>query len=221
MNIILLGPPGAGKGTQSDALRDTYKLKKLSTGDMLRDAVVRGTELGLQAQAIMAEGGLVPDMLVIRIIRDAIWGDNCPNGFILDGFPRTLAQAVALDKMLLDEEKSIDLVIELAVNDAEMVVRVSGRYSCKKCGAGYHDQFRTPVREGVCDVCGAAEFTRRDDDKAETVARRLAAYHEMTEPLLPHYKAHGRLFTVDGMADIPQVTAAINRVITNGASDLA
>lgn len=221
MNVILLGPPGAGKGTQSDYLRDTYKLTKLSTGDMLREAVAKGSELGLEAKAIMAAGQLVPDNIMIKLIRNAIWGDNCPNGFILDGFPRTTAQAVALDKMLLEEEKKLDFVIELKVDDAALVERISGRFSCKQCGAGYHDKFRRRITEGVCDTCGSTEFVRREDDTAETVSKRLVAYHEMTAPLLPYYESAGLLRSVDGMADIAEVTAALNRIITNGKSDVA
>ncbi|MES2985363.1 MAG: adenylate kinase [Pseudomonadota bacterium] len=219
MNIILLGPPGAGKGTQSDMLRDTFTLTKLATGDMLRAAVASGSEIGLKAKAVMAAGGLVSDDIMIGIIREAI--KACPNGFILDGFPRTTGQAVALDAMLAELNKKIDFVIELAVDDAALVARIAGRFSCKKCGAGYHDSFRRPAVEGQCDACDSTEFTRREDDKAETVAKRLEQYHAMTAPLLPHYKAHGALRTVDGMADIAEVTAAINRVITNGASDAA
>ena len=221
MNIILLGPPGAGKGTQSDYLRDTFKLTKLATGDMLRAAVASGSEIGLKAKSIMAAGGLVSDDIMIGIIRDAISDANCPNGFILDGFPRTTAQAAALDAMLDAEGKKIDFVIELAVDDAALVARIAGRFSCKQCGAGYHDTFRQPVVAGVCDACGATEFVRREDDKAETVAKRLEQYHAMTAPLLPHYKAQGALRTVDGMADIAEVTASINRILTNGASDAA
>ncbi len=219
MNIILLGPPGAGKGTQSDWLRDTFKLTKLATGDMLRAAVKSGSEIGLKAQSVMAAGQLVSDDIMIGIIRDAISDANCPNGFILDGFPRTTGQARALDAMLEEEGKKIDFVIELAVDDHLLVARIAGRYSCKACGTGYHDAFRKPVVEGVCDACSSTEFVRREDDKAETVAKRLEAYHEMTAPLLPYYKAHGTLHTVDGMADIAEVTAALDRLITNGASD--
>lgn len=213
MNIILLGPPGAGKGTQSDLLRDTFKLTKLATGDMLRAAVASGSELGLEAKAVMAAGGLVSDGIMIGIIREAISDANCPNGFILDGFPRTTAQAAALDAMLFDEGKKINHVIELKVDDAQMVARISGRYSCKECGAGYHDTFRQPVVAGTCDACGAHTFTRREDDKAETVAKRLEQYHAMTAPLLPHYRATGNLHTVDGMADIAHVTAEIQRIL--------
>ena len=213
MNIILLGPPGAGKGTQSDVLRDAYKLKKLATGDMLREAVAKGTDLGKQAKEIMATGGLVPDNIMIGIIRDAIWGDNCPNGFILDGFPRTVAQAEALDWKLKDAEKKLDFVIELKVDDAKMVERISGRYSCKGCGAGYHDAFQKPKAAGVCDKCGGTDFLRREDDKAETVAKRLEAYHAMTAPIIPYYQNTGIFHSVDGMADIPVVTQALFAIL--------
>lgn len=211
MNIILLGPPGAGKGTQSDFLRDTYKLAKLATGDMLRAAVAAGTELGKKAKAVMDAGGLVSDDIVIGIIRDAI--KECPKGFILDGFPRTVAQAEALDEMLANEGKQLDHVIELKVNDAEMVARISGRFSCGKCGAGYHDTFKQPVKEGVCDSCGGTEFKRRDDDRAETVAKRLEAYHAQTAPLLPYYTQKGALKSVDGMASIEKVTAELKAIL--------
>jgi adenylate kinase len=211
MNIILLGPPGAGKGTQSDFLRDHYTLTKLATGDMLRAAVAAGTELGKQAKAIMESGGLVSDDIVIGIIRDAI--KECPKGFILDGFPRTVAQAEALDEMLAKEDKKLDHVIELKVNDAEMVARISGRYSCGTCGAGYHDTFKQPVKAGVCDSCGSSDFKRRDDDRAETVAKRLEAYHAQTAPLLPYYEERGALKSVDGMAAIEKVTAELQALL--------
>ncbi|MFZ4540753.1 MAG: adenylate kinase [Rickettsiales bacterium] len=214
MNIILLGPPGAGKGTQSDMLRDTYKLTKLATGDMLRAAVASGSEIGLKAKSIMASGGLVSDDIMIGIIRDAISDTNCPNGFILDGFPRTTAQAAALDAMLSEVGKKIDYVIELQVDDAALVERIAGRFSCKQCGAGYHDSFKQPKLVGTCDCCSATEFTRREDDKAETVAKRLEQYHAMTAPLLPHYKTAGNLHTVDGMADIDVVTQQIKSMVS-------
>ena len=213
MNIILLGPPGAGKGTQSDYLRDTFKLTKLATGDMLRAAVAAGSELGLKAKQVMADGKLVSDDIMIGIIRDAISDANCPNGFILDGFPRTTAQAEALDAMLKAEQKKIDFVIELKVDDAEMVNRISGRFSCKQCGAGYHDSYKQPQTAGKCDSCSSAEFVRREDDRAETVAKRLEAYHAMTAPLLPYYAKTGALQTVDGMADIAEVTKAIEVLV--------
>lgn len=216
MNIILLGPPGAGKGTQSDFLRDTYKLAKLSTGDMLRAAANSGSALGNQVKEIMKSGALVSDDIMINLIRETISSPQCANGFILDGFPRTLAQAEALDVMLAAEKKSLDFVIELAVDDAALVARIAGRFSCKSCGAGYHDTFKQPVKAGICDSCGATEFVRREDDKAETVAKRLKAYHEMTAPLLPYYRAKAMLRTLDGMAEIGAVTAALSALIGKG-----
>ena len=213
MNIILLGPPGAGKGTQSDHLRDAYKLTKLSTGDMLRAAVASGSEVGVKAKSIMAAGGLVSDDIIIDIIRNEISDKKCPNGFILDGFPRTITQAQALDEMLFEEQKRIDFVIELAVDDRALVERIAGRFSCKTCGAGYHDTFKTLKVAGLCDSCGGTEFVRREDDKAETVAKRLEQYHAMTAPLLPYYKSRGALRSVDGMADIAEVTKALDSLI--------
>ena len=212
MNVILLGPPGAGKGTQSDFLRDQYGLTKLATGDMLREAVAEGTELGKQAKGVMDRGELVPDELMIGIIRDAIRGAS-EKGFILDGFPRTVPQAEALDVMLKEESKALNCVIELKVDDGALVERISGRFSCAKCGAGYHDKYKQPEQEGVCDCCGATEFKRRDDDKAELVAKRLESYHNMTAPIIPYYQERGLLKTLDGMADIGAVTAELNAAV--------
>lgn len=213
MHIILLGPPGAGKGTQSDFLRDHYGLAKLATGDMLREAVASGSELGMKAKGIMESGGLVSDDIMIGLIRDKLTSAECEKGAILDGFPRTTAQAEALDVMLQEEGKVLDHVIELKVDDAALVARISGRYACANCGAGYHDEFKQPNVEGVCDSCGSTEFSRRKDDNAETVANRLKQYHEMTAPLLPYYEAKNVLRSVDGMADINDVTAQLQSLI--------
>lgn len=219
MNLILLGPPGAGKGTQSDFLRDTFKLTKLATGDMLRAAVKAGTELGQKADAVMKAGQLVSDDIMIGIIRDAIKG--CPSGFILDGFPRTTAQAVALDEMLMEEKLKLDHVIELKVDDAALVERISGRFSCAECGAGYHVTFNNTTVEGKCDACGSTKMTRREDDRAETVAKRLEAYHAQTAPIIPYYADCGILKSVDGMADIAEVTRQINAIVSRGKSESA
>lgn len=213
MNLILFGPPGAGKGTQADTLSKDYGFAKLSTGDMLRAAVASGSALGKQAQSIMAAGQLVPDEVMINLIRDRIQQPDCQKGFILDGFPRTEAQAKALDDMLKAEKKALDRVIELKVDDQKLVERIVGRFSCAKCGTGYHDSFKKPHAAGVCDECGSTEFSRREDDRAETVTKRLEAYHRQTAPLLPYYKQVGVLTTIDGMADIEEVTRQIEKVI--------
>ncbi len=213
MNIILLGPPGAGKGTQAQRLRESRGLIQLSTGDMLRAAVKSGSEIGLRAKAAMDAGQLVTDEIVIGIISDRIDAPDCEDGFILDGFPRTTAQAEALDGMLADKNLALDGVIEMKVDDAVLVDRVTGRYACAKCGAGYHDTFQKPKVDGVCDACGSTEFSRRADDNRETVTSRLVAYHAQTAPLLPYYEARGVLYQVDGMADIDEVTRQINVVL--------
>lgn len=213
MKLILLGPPGAGKGTQAQYLHDKYGLRKLSTGDMLRAAVAQGTEVGKKAKDIMEAGKLVPDDIMIGLIRDRVCQADCEAGFILDGFPRTEAQAEALDDMLSEECKDLDYVIELKVDDAKLVERIAGRFSCAKCGEGYHDSFKQPKAEGVCDRCGSTEFSRRADDNAETVAKRLEAYHAQTAPILPYYKEKGLLTSVDGMADIEAVTTQIDAIV--------
>ena len=213
MNLILMGPPGAGKGTQAKRLKDGRGLIQLSTGDMLRATVESGSEVGQQAKAIMERGELVSDEIMIAMIRDRIQQPDCENGFILDGFPRTIAQAEALDEMLTKMDVRLDHVIEMKVDDGILVDRISGRFSCTNCGTGYHDRFQKPQKEGVCDSCGGTEFTRRKDDNAETVTSRLEAYHAQTAPLLPYYKEHGALKTVDGMADIDEVTRQIEAVL--------
>jgi len=213
MNLILLGPPGAGKGTQAKRLEDRHGLVQLSTGDMLRAVVASGAPLGQQAKEIMAAGKLMPDELMIEMIADRISKPDCATGFILDGFPRTVPQAEALDRMLEEKGLKLDHVIEMKVDDAALVERITGRYTCAKCGRGYHDKFETPKVDGVCDVCGSTEFTRRADDNAETVTTRLAAYHKQTAPILPYYKERGVLETVDGMADIDVVTEQIETLL--------
>ena len=213
MNLILLGPPGAGKGTQAKRLEDAYGLIQLSTGDMLRAAVASGSEIGQKAREIMERGELVSDEIMIAMIRDRIQQPDCVHGFILDGFPRTTVQAEVLDAMLANMDVKIDHVIEMTVDDAALVERITGRYSCAKCGAGYHDKYQQPETDGVCDKCGSTEFSRRKDDKAETVTSRLQAYHAQTAPLLPYYKAKGVLKAVDGMADIDEVTSKIELLL--------
>ncbi|SBW12903.1 adenylate kinase [uncultured Alphaproteobacteria bacterium] len=204
--IILMGPPGGGKGTQARLLQDEFGIVQLSTGDMLRAAVKAGTEIGLKAKAVMEAGQLVSDNLMVGVIRARIAEPDCAGGFILDGFPRTIPQAEALDAMLAEMGMDLDAVIEVRVPDGMIVERITGRYSCAKCGAGYHDTFQKPKVEGVCDVCGSTEFIRRKDDTAETVETRLEAYHRQTAPLLPYYEKRGLLKTIDGAAPIDDVT---------------
>ena len=213
MNLLLMGPPGAGKGTQSKRLEGVFGLVQLSTGDMLRAAVKSGSELGQKAKAIMERGDLVPDDLIIDMISARIEEPDCANGFILDGFPRTVPQAEALAVMLAEKGGKLDHVIELAVDDDAMVQRITGRYTCAGCGQGYHDEFEKPATEGVCDKCGGTEFTRRADDTEDTVRNRLNAYHEQTAPILAYYKEQGVLKDVDGMADIDAVTDQLKGVI--------
>ncbi len=213
MNIILLGPPGAGKGTQAQKLQTDVGLIQLSTGDMLRAAVKSGSPLGQQAKGIMDAGKLVPDELMVGLIEDRIAQPDAAKGFILDGFPRTEAQAGALDKMLAKSGKKLDRVIEMEVDEKALTERVVGRFTCARCGTGYHDKFKRPKVEGVCDVCGSTEFTRRKDDNAETMKTRMAAYRAQTEPLLPYYRAKGVLKTVDGMAAMDEVYRQIRAVL--------
>jgi adenylate kinase len=213
MNVILLGPPGSGKGTQAQRLQDRYGMIQLSTGDMLRAAVAAGTEIGRQAEAIMKAGALVPDDIVIGIIADRIDQPDCKKGFILDGFPRTTAQAKALDRMLAQKGLKLDHVIKIKVDEAALVDRITGRFTCARCGTGYHDRYKQPKIAGVCDVCGSSRFVRRDDDKPETVHARLEAYRRQTAPILPYYQAQGKLSAVDGMAAIDSVTSQLEAVL--------
>lgn len=213
MNIILLGPPGAGKGTQARILVDRDGMVQLSTGDMLRAAVAAGTEVGKKADAVMKAGGLVSDEIVIGVVDERLDQPDIAKGVIFDGFPRTTPQAEALDRLLIDKGMQLDVVVNMEVDDAAMVDRISGRYTCGNCGEGYHDTQKQPAKEGICDNCGSTEFKRRKDDNAETVASRLKEYHAETAPLIEYYSKAGQLRSVDGMADIDEVTASIKSAL--------
>lgn len=213
MNIILLGPPGAGKGTQSKRLEQDRGMVQLSTGDMLRAAVKAGTPVGQQAKAVMERGELVSDAIVSALIGENLDAMAAGAGTIFDGYPRTEAQADALDLLLAERGKALDFVIELEVDEAALIDRVEGRFTCAKCGEGYHDRYKLPAVAGVCDVCGATEFKRRPDDNAETVRTRMAEYRAKTAPILPGYEARGLVRRVDGMADIAHVTEAIEAIL--------
>jgi len=213
MILVLLGPPGAGKGTQANLLESSRSLVKLSTGDMLRAAVAAGSELGRKAGEIMERGQLVPDDLVIGLIAERIDAERGGNGFILDGFPRTIAQAEALDRLLKERGKTLDRVIVMAVDDEALIKRIAGRFACAKCGEGYHDRYKLPREIGVCDRCGSTEFVRRADDNEDVVRTRLKAYYAQTEPLIDYYRKQGKVRTVDGMADIKVVANEIGRAL--------
>ncbi|WP_066719862.1 adenylate kinase [Sphingomonas pituitosa] len=213
MNIILLGPPGAGKGTQAKRLETERGMVQLSTGDMLRAAVKAGTPTGLKAKAVMEAGELVSDEIVSGIIGERLDMADTEKGAIFDGYPRTYAQAESLDELLSARGRQLDYVIELLVNEEALVDRVEGRFTCAKCGEGYHDKYKLPKTDGVCDVCGATEFKRRPDDNAETVRTRMAEYRAKTAPILPFYEEKGLVRRVDGMADIDEVSRQIAAVL--------
>jgi adenylate kinase len=213
VNLILLGPPGAGKGTQAKLIEERHGMKQLSTGEMLRAAVAAGTETGLRAKAIMDRGELVPDDVVVGIIAERLGQPDVKRGFILDGFPRNTAQAEALDRMLAGKGLKLNAVIEMKVDDEALVERITGRYTCAACGKGYHDRFEKPKQTGVCDVCGGTTFTRRADDNEKTVRARLSVYNKQTAPLVQYYGGRGTLKTIDGMADIAEVTRQIETVL--------
>ena len=213
MRLILLGPPGAGKGTQAKLLVERHGIPQLSTGDMLRAAVAEGSEVGLRAKAVMDAGKLVSDEIVNDIVSDRLDRDDCGKGFILDGYPRTLPQADAVEALLERKGIPLDMVVEMRVDDEQMVARVAGRYTCAQCGEGYHDTLKQPAQEGVCDVCGSHDFKRRPDDNAEAMLTRLQVYYKETSPLIGYYHAKGLLRTVDGMGTIETVSDEIERLM--------
>ncbi|MEO1329760.1 MAG: adenylate kinase [Pseudomonadota bacterium] len=213
--LVLLGPPGAGKGTQARILMERHGLTQLSTGDLLRAAVAAGTEAGRRAKSVMEAGGLVSDEIVLAILKDRLAAPDCAEGVILDGFPRTVAQAEALEALLAAEGSAVDAAVSLEVDDAAMVARIAGRFTCADCGEGYHDVAKPLARDGYCDQCGGRSFTRRADDNAETVRARLVAYHEQTAPLVAFYEAKGVLSRVDAMGPIETVSAALDQVVSN------
>ena len=217
MNIILLGPPGAGKGTQATRLVESRGMVQLSTGDMLRAAVKAGTPIGLKAKAVMEAGELVSDEIVSGIIGEALDALSPETGVIFDGYPRTEAQAHSLDTILSDRGRTLDHVIELEVDEDALVDRITGRFTCATCGAGYHDRFKQPKVEGECDKCHGHEFKRRPDDNEETVRTRMAEYRAKTAPILPIYEARDIVSRVDGMADMDDVTVAISAILDDKA----
>ncbi len=213
--LVLLGPPGAGKGTQARMLEDRFGLVQLSTGDLLRAAVAAGSPAGCAAKAVMEAGGLVSDEIVLRILRDRLSEGGLERGVIFDGYPRTKPQAAALDALLAEFDRKVDAAVELEVEDAEMVVRISGRFACRACGEGYHDRFKPTQFDGACDRCGSTEMVRRADDNAETVAKRLATFHAETAPIAAHYAGSGVLTRVHAMAEIGEVSAELGCIVAS------
>ena len=211
--LIMMGPPGGGTGTQAKRIQERYNVVQLSTGDMLRAAIAAGSPVGKQAKAVMDAGKLVSDDLLIEMIDKRLDDKDCANGFVLDGFPRTIPQAEGLEKLMANKGLKLDAAIEVRVPDEKLLERLTGRYTCAKCGEGYHDKFKLPKAAGVCDVCGGKEFSRRSDDKADTVKTRLKAYHAQTAPLLPFYERKGVLKVVDGDRDIGLVAADLERIL--------
>ncbi len=211
--LIMMGPPGGGKGTQAKRIQERYNVVQLSTGDMLRAAIAAGSPVGKQAKAVMDAGKLVSDDLLIEMIDKRLDDKDCANGFVLDGFPRTIPQAEGLENLMANKGLKLDAAIEVRVPDEKLLERLTGRYTCAKCGEGYHDKFKLPKAAGVCDVCGGKEFSRRSDDKADTVKTRLKAYHAQTAPLLPFYERKGVLKVVDGDRDIGLVAADLERIL--------
>lgn len=213
VNLVFLGPPGAGKGTQSSYIINDYKVVQISTGDILRSAVKQGTELGKMAKKYMDEGKLVPDDVIIGIVRERLKQDDCKNGFILDGFPRTIPQAVSLDAMLKDDLNiSLTHIISLEVDDNLIMERLTGRRTCRGCGKVYHIKYNPPKKDGICDDCGG-ELYQRDDDKEETIAKRLKVYHEQTSALKDYYKNSGKLYVVDGVGEVDDIYGKIKEIL--------
>ena len=212
MNLILLGPPGAGKGTQAKRMVETYGIPQISTGDMLREAVKNQTQLGLEAKKFMDSGQLVPDEVVIGLVKERLGRDDCAQGFMLDGFPRTVPQAEELDKVLAGMDKNLDHVISIEVPNEELMGRLTGRRTCKQCGAGFHVIFDPPKQEGVCDKCGG-ELYQRDDDNEATVSNRLKVYESQTKPLIDYYSAKGLLRPIDGVGAIDEIFARIKELL--------